>query len=147
MRSTSGLLGFVDFDAVWLDDRIRCRWALRGLDLTLTPGTTVAILGRDDDGGPDAVLDLLAGRRVADRGVVSIDGIDLRDLDRTAHRMATVELELQPGGERRLCLPQATMVAVRPSPSTLAAADLVVVLEDGVEVGRGTLAPRAAKAG
>ena len=145
MTSTSRLLGFVDFDSVWLDDRIRCRWALRGLDLTLTPGTSVAILGGDDDGGPDAVIDLLAGRRVPDKGGVSIDGIDLRDLDRTAHRRATVELELQPGGERRLCLPQSTIVAVRPSPSTLASADLVVVLEDGLEVGRGTLAP--AKAG
>jgi len=145
MTSTSRLLGFVDFASVWLDDRIRCRWALRGLDLTLTPGTSVAILGGDDDGGPDAVIDLLAGRRVPDKGAISIDGIDLRDLDLVAHRHATVELELQPGGERRLCLPQATIVAVRPSPSTLASADLVVVLEDGLEVGRGTLAP--AKAG
>ena len=135
----SPLLGFVDFDQVWLDDRARCRWALRGLDLTLEPGTLVAVVGGTDDGGPDAVLDLVAGRRLPDRGRVSLDGIDLRDLDRSAHRRAVVELELQPGGERRLCLPQATMLAARPSPATLASADLVVVLEDGVEVARGAL--------
>jgi ABC-type uncharacterized transport system ATPase component len=139
------VLGFVDFEQVWLDDRARCRWALRGLDLTLEPGMLVAVVGGADDGGPDAVLDLVAGRRLPDKGRVSLDGIDLRDLDRTVHRRAVVELELQPGGERRLCLPQATMLAARPSPSTLASADLLVVLEDGVEVARGALA--SAKAG
>ena len=140
----SALLGFVDFEQVWLDDRARCRWALRGLDLTLEPGTLVAVVGDADDGGPDGVLDLVAGRRVPDRGRVSLDGIDLRDLDRAAHRRAVVELEVQPGGERRLCLPQATMLAVRPTPATLAAADLVVVLEDGLEVARGALEPAKA---
>ena len=131
-RRTPSLLGFVDLDGVWLDDRRRCRWALRGLDLTLTPGTLVALLGPEDDGGPDAVLDLVAGRRLPSRGLVSIDGIDLRDLDRTAHRRAVVELELHPGGERRLCLPNATMLAVRPTPSTIRAADDVVTIEDGL---------------
>ena len=130
-RRSPTLLGFVDLDHVWLDDRARCRWALRGLDLTLTPGTLVALLGPEDDGGPDAVLDLVAGRRVPTRGTVSIDGIDLRDLDRVAHRRAVVELELHPGGERRLCLPNATMLAVRPTPATIRAADDVVTIEDG----------------
>ena len=138
------LLGFVDFEQVWLDDRARCRWALRGLDLTLEPGMLVAVVGDADDGGPDAVLDLVAGRRLPDRGRVSLDGIDLRDLDRSAHRRAVVELALRPGGERRLCLPQATMLVARPSPATLAAADLVVVLEDGREVARGALEPARA---
>ena len=148
------LLGFVDFEQVWLDDRARCRWALRGLDLTLEPGMLVAVVGDADDGGPDAVLDLVAGRRLPDRGRVSLDGIDLRDLDRSAHRRAVVELELRPRGgvpgvggrrgERRLCLPQATMLVARPSPSTLATADLVVVLEDGCEVARGALEPARA---
>jgi ABC-type uncharacterized transport system ATPase component len=126
------LLGFVDLDSVWLDDRQRCRWALRGVDLTLTPGTLVALLGGPDDGGADAVLDLVAGRRIPSRGTVSIDGIDLRDLDRAAHRRAVVELELLPGGERRLCLPNATMLAVRPTPATISAADVVVTIEDGL---------------
>ena len=131
-RRSPTLLGFVDLDSVWLDDRQRCRWALRGVDLTLTPGTLVAVLGPPDDGGPDAVLDLVAGRRIPSKGSVSIDGIDLRDLDRVAHRRALVELELLPGGERRLCLPNATMLAVRPTPATISAADVVVTIEDGL---------------
>ncbi|HUP84773.1 MAG TPA: hypothetical protein VM143_03805 [Acidimicrobiales bacterium] len=132
-RPQPALLGSVDLDQVWVDDRARCgRWALRGLDLTLTPGTLVAIVAGPDDGGPDAVIDLLTGRRVPTRGVVSLDGVDLRQLDRRTLRRAAVELELHPAGERRLCLPQSTMVAARPSPSTLAAADVVVALEDGL---------------
>jgi len=135
----------IEFDQVWLDDRARCRWALRGLDLAVEAGMLVAVVGDADDGGPDAVLDLVAGRRLPERGRVVIDGVDLRDLDRREHRRSVVELELQPGGERRLCLPQATMLAVRPSPSTLADADLVVVLSDGLEVAAAERAP--AKAG
>lgn len=131
-RRTPSLVGFVDLDNVWLDDRRRCRWALRGVDLTVLPGTLVAILGPADDGGPHAVLDLLAGRRLPTKGCVSIDGIDLRHLDRLAQRRAVVELELHPGGERRLCLPNATMLAVRPRPATISAADTVVTIEDGV---------------
>ena len=131
-RRSPTLLGFVDLDSVWLDDRQRCRWALRGIDLTLVPGQLVALLAGPDDGGADAVLDLVAGRRIPSKGTVGIDGIDLRDLDRAAHRRAVVELELRPGGERRLCLPNATMLAVRPTPATIRAADAVVTIEDGL---------------
>ena len=131
------LLGFVDLDGVWLDDRQRCRWALRGVDLAIEPGTSVAVVGAaaSDDGGPDAVLDLVAGRRVATRGTVSIDGIDVRRLDRAAHRRSTVELVLEPDGERRLCLPNGTLLVARPTPATIAGADVVLVLDDGVAVG------------
>lgn len=138
------LLGFVDFDGVWLDDRRRCRWALRGLDLTVHPRSLVALLGDPDDGAAEAVLDLLSGRRRPTKGRVSIDGVDLRDIDAPVLQRAAVDLELQPAGERRLCLARSTIFAVRPTPSTLAAADLVVVLEDGAEVGRGRLTPARA---
>lgn len=141
---TAPLLGFVDLDGVWLDDRRRCRWALRGLDLVVELGTTAAIVAGDDDGGPDAVLDLVAGRRLATRGTVAIDGIDLRTIDRTAHRRSTVELALEPAGERRLCLPNGTMLVARPSAATIAAADVVVHLDDGLEVRRTERSPARA---
>ena len=137
-------LGFVDFQDVWLDDRRRCRWALRGLDLTVTPRSLVAVVGDADDGGPDAVVDLLLGRRRPTKGTVSIDGCDLRDADPAMLDRSLVELELRPAGERRVCIGSTTVLAVRPSPATLAAADLVIVLSDGVEVGRGSLAPARA---
>lgn len=139
------LLGFVDFDAVWLDDRRRCRWALRGLDLVVEPGTSVAIVGGDDCGAADAVLDLVAGRRVPSRGRVSIDGIDLRDLDRTRHRRATVEVALEPAGERRLCLPNGTHLVARPAPAAVTAADVVLVIDDGLEVSRTVRTPARAR--
>ena len=141
VRRTPALLGFVDLDSVWLDDRQRCRWALRGLDLVVEPGTTVAIVGGHDCGAADAIVDLVAGRRLPTRGRVSIDGIDLRDLDRAVHRRAVVELALEPAGERRLCLPNATMLVARPTPATIAAADVVLVIDDGIEVSRTGRAP------
>jgi ABC-type multidrug transport system fused ATPase/permease subunit len=107
-------------------------------------GSLVAVLGDADEGGADGVLDLLAGRRAPNNGRVVVDGVDLRELDARTHRASVVELELRPGGERRLCLGDGTMLAARPSPATLAAADLVVVLEDGLEVARGTLRPARA---
>lgn len=134
----------MDFDGVWLDDRQRCRWALRGLDLTVHPRSLVALVGDPDDGAAEAVLDLLAGRRWPTKGRVSIDGVDLREIDASALEHAVVDLEVRPAGERRLCLARSTVFALRPTPSTLAAADLVVVLEDGAEVGRGCLAPAGA---
>lgn len=143
-RGGGMLLGFVDLDGVWLDDRQRCRWALRGLDLVVEPGTTVAVVGGDDCGAADGVLDLVAGRRVPTRGTVSLDGIDLRDLDRVAHRRATVELALEPGGERRVCLPNSTQLIARPSPAALAEADVVVEIDDGLEVSRTTRVPARA---
>jgi hypothetical protein len=130
------LLGFVDLDGVWLDDRQRCRWALRGLDLVVEPATTVALVAGEDEGGADAVLDLVAGRRLATRGAVSIDGIDLRTIDRAAHRRSTVELALEPAGERRVCLPNGTMLVARPTAATVAEADVVLTLADGAEVAR-----------
>ena len=134
------LLGFVDLDRVWLDDRQRCRWALRGLDLAIEPGTAVAIVEAADEGGADGVLDLVAGRRVPNRGTVAIDGIDVRDLDRAARRRSTVELVLQPGGERRLCLPNGTVLVARPTPAAVAEADVVLVLDDGLAVASGRAA-------
>ena len=139
------LLGFADLDGVWLDDRRRCRWALRGLDLVVEPGTSVALLAGDEGAAADAGLDLVAGRRLPTRGTVSIDGIDLRDLDRTAHRRSMVELALEPIGERRLCLPNGTILVARPSSAALADADDVVVLDDGVETSRTTRTPARAR--
>jgi hypothetical protein len=105
---------------VWLDDRRRCRWALRGLDLVVDAGAIVALRSGPDDGGPDAVLELLAGRRRPVAGSVrgaSRDAVEVGDLH---------------GGERRLCLPDGTTFVVRPTPWAIAMADLVVDLDDGL---------------
>jgi ABC-type multidrug transport system fused ATPase/permease subunit len=130
--------GFVDLTDVWLDDRRRCTWALRGLALSIGAGRAVAIVGGEEDGGPAAVLDLLARRRFPIEGKVSFDGVDVRDLDPTGHQQATRESGLVDVGERTLLMARHTRVAIRPTLATLAAADLVVVLVGGAAVARGT---------
>ena len=124
-------VGFVDFDGVWLDDRRRCRWGLCDASFVVEPGRTVGLVDGPDESAGEAVLDLLAGRRLPVRGRVSIDGIDLRDLDRVAHlRALTAECALDTG-ERRLTVAGRTTLIAAPSPASLARADAVITFADG----------------
>ena len=131
----TGVLGFLELDHLWVDDRRTGRWALRGLTLAVEPGTTVAITG--DVTAADAVVDLLAGHRCPVRGRVAVDGIDLRDLARDELEEIAIELVSVGGSvpERRVQLGRTAIVS-SPRPPTQAAADLVLVLLDGVEVDR-----------
>ncbi|HEX7165428.1 MAG TPA: hypothetical protein VF230_00475 [Acidimicrobiales bacterium] len=131
-------LGFVELDGAWVDDRRRCTWALCDLSLVVEPGQTVALVADGDEGGPDAVLDLLAGRRRPSRGRVGIDGIDLRDLDPVTHlRALTAEYQLD-RGERRLTVAGRSTLVAHPTPASLHAADEVLVFRGGFAVARGT---------
>jgi len=105
---------------VWLDDRRRCRWALRGVDLVVEPGSLVALVAPAavDEGGPEGVFDLAAGRRQPVRGRVA-------GASRDAVEVLTDE------GEHQLYLPDGTLLVRSPTPATLAAADAVVDLVDG----------------
>ena len=127
-------LGFVELDSVWLDDRATCGWALSDVSLVIEPGQTIAVLG---DAAGDAVIDLVAGNRMAVRGSVGIDGVDVRDLDRVAHRRALAADVNVASGERRLVVAGRTVLVARPAPATLERADLVLVCENGFEVARG----------
>jgi ATP-binding cassette, subfamily B, bacterial len=79
LRATSpGLRGEVRFDDVWFrySDDV---WTLRGIDLTVEPGTKVAIVG--ETGSGKTTLGYLAARLYdPERGAVRIDGTDLRDV-------------------------------------------------------------------
>jgi len=59
--------------------------ALAGIDLTITPGETVALVG-ETGAGKSTVVKLLARFHDPTSGSVSVDGIDLRDIDLTAYR-------------------------------------------------------------
>ncbi|MCW2548938.1 MAG: transporter, partial [Mycobacterium sp.] len=59
--------------------------ALRGIDLRLTPGETVALVG-ETGAGKSTVMKLLARFYDPDQGQVCIDGLDLRLLDLHAFR-------------------------------------------------------------
>lgn len=70
-------------------------WAIRDVDLTLTPGETVALVGASG-AGKTTVAALLAGLLVPDQGSVLVDGhpvSELSDRERVA-RLATVSQEV-----------------------------------------------------
>ncbi|MDQ3106644.1 MAG: hypothetical protein M3Q68_02435 [Actinomycetota bacterium] len=112
----------IRFDGVWLDDRQRGRWAPRGVDLTIQPATLVAVVNPTDDGGADAILDLVAGRRLPVEGTVDLG----------SQGGSVVEAYGEVGGERCLCREDATLLVARPLPETLARADHVIVVADGL---------------
>lgn len=128
-------LGFVELDHVWLDDRMTCEWALAGLSLVAEPGTTIALLSEGHDHAPDAVLDLLTGRRLPCHGRVEFDGT-------TAIRPAVTEVRV--GDERRAVVAGQTVFVAHPRPATIAGADRVVVLDAGRVIAEGRLQPAAA---
>lgn len=89
-------------------------WAVEGLNLTIKPGETVALVGASG-AGKSTVAALLAGLRVPDQGTVLVDGVEvalLSDAERI-QRLALVSQEVHvfSGSLREdlaLAAPQAT---------------------------------------
>ncbi|MDK8469076.1 ABC transporter ATP-binding protein [Corynebacterium accolens] len=89
-------------------------WAVEGLNLAITPGETVALVGASG-AGKSTVAALLAGLRVPDQGTVLVDGVEvalLSDAERI-QRLALVSQEVHvfSGSLREdlaLAAPQAT---------------------------------------
>lgn len=59
--------------------------ALSDVSLSVSPGQFVAIVGRSGSGKSTLAM-LLAGLYPPDKGTITVDGADLRDLDRVAYR-------------------------------------------------------------
>ena len=89
-------------------------WAVEGLNLTIKPGETVALVGASG-AGKSTVAALLAGLRIPDQGTVLVDGVEvalLSDAERI-QRLALVSQEVHvfSGSLREdlaLAAPQAT---------------------------------------
>ncbi|WP_276612591.1 ABC transporter ATP-binding protein [Komagataeibacter xylinus] len=56
------------------------RWALRGLDLHIGAGETVALVG-ENGAGKTTIVKLLTRLYEPDEGQITVDGVDLRDMD------------------------------------------------------------------
>lgn len=79
-RRAPRLTGRVVFDDVWFRYDGSSPWAVRGFSLEIEPGRKVALVGRTGS-GKSTVAKLLLGLYVPERGTITFDGWDLRDVD------------------------------------------------------------------
>lgn len=70
--------GELRLEGAWLRYRPDAPWALRGLDLRLSPGERVALVGASG-AGKSTAANLLAGFRRPDRGRVTLGGVDVAE--------------------------------------------------------------------
>lgn len=85
-RQLGPIRGEIEFDDVWFsyagDDQ---SWALRGVDLTIAPGETIALVGATG-AGKSTFAKLIPRFFDPQRGRVMIDGVDLASVDARALR-------------------------------------------------------------
>jgi ATP-binding cassette subfamily B protein len=84
-RSPGRLTGRITFDDVHFSYPTGVGEALAGVDLEITPGETVALVG-ETGAGKSTIVKLVARFYDATSGRVLIDGTDIGDLDLTAYR-------------------------------------------------------------
>lgn len=128
------------------------RFALKGVDLTVLPGQTVALVG-ETGAGKSTIIKLLTRFYDPTGGSVSVDGIDLRDIDLAGYRHqldpaillldeATSNLDL--GTEARVSAAMGvvasgrTTVLIAHRLQTAMHADRIVVMDDGRVIEDGT---------
>ena len=88
-KKLGNFIGQVDFENVWFsyDSSVKAdtpdtddRWILRGVDLHIAPGESVALVGATG-AGKTSVTALVSRFYEVQRGAVKVDGEDVRDLD------------------------------------------------------------------
>lgn len=90
-KTISHLRGEVEFRDVWFsygdpgDEPADEDWVLRGIDLRVRPGESVALVGATG-AGKTSVISLLSRFYDVQRGQVRLDGVDVRDYDQHALR-------------------------------------------------------------
>lgn len=81
--------GAIDLEGVWFgyaeDPGREQDWALRDVDLRINPGQTVALVG-ETGAGKSTLAKLVARFYDPQRGRITIDGVDVRELDSKALR-------------------------------------------------------------
>ncbi|MFN3294344.1 MAG: ATP-binding cassette domain-containing protein, partial [Gemmobacter sp.] len=113
--------------------------ALQGIDLTIRPGETVALVG-PSGAGKSTVLQLLMRFYDPQSGAVRLDGIDLRNLDRATFRRALALVPQDPvifatsaRENIRFGRPEATDAEVEQAARAAAAHDFIAALPQGYD--------------
>src|SRR4051794_14165966 len=116
--------GAVRLEAVTVDGRAGP--VLDQVSLAIGPGEVLGLTGVSG-AGKSTVLDLLLGWRLPDRGRVTVDGIDLADVDRAAWLCRVSWVPQRPGlvrgtvaGNLRLAAPEATRARLAAAASAVA---------------------------
>jgi ATP-binding cassette subfamily B protein len=131
------LRGEVTFDNVHFRYAADAPEALAGVDLTVPPGQTLALVGQTG-AGKSTVVKMVSRFYDVTEGVVRIDGVDVRDYDMAGfrHRLGTVPQEayLFPGTVRDTIAygrPDATNAEVEAAARAVGAHDMISRLEGG----------------
>ncbi|MER7455882.1 ABC transporter ATP-binding protein [Micromonospora sp. NPDC126480] len=77
-RDAPGIAGSVTFDRVWFRYGEDEAWVLRGADLTVPAGSTVALVGATG-AGKSTMAGLLLRAFDPQRGAIRVDGVDIRE--------------------------------------------------------------------
>ena len=77
--NSENLLGVIQFNDVWFRYPTRKNdWILRGLNLTINPNETIALVG-ESGCGKSTLVSLLMRFYEVSSGSITIDGIDIRE--------------------------------------------------------------------
>nr|WP_273378312.1 ABC transporter ATP-binding protein [Actinopolymorpha pittospori] len=136
-RAVSSLSGEIRFDDVRFGYVAGEEEALRGVDLRIVPGETLAVVG-ETGAGKSTLMKLVARFYDPTSGVVRADGDDLRSLDLTAyrHRLGVVPQEayLFSGNVRDAIAygrPEASDADVERAARAVGAHDMIATLRHG----------------
>ncbi len=136
------LRGGIEMREVWFsydEDPETDDWALRGIDLSVPPGQTLALVG-STGAGKSTIAKLVARFYDPQRGAVEIDGRDLRELRQQALRrqLGIVPQEgfLFSGSVRENIAfgrPEASLEEIEDAAAAVGASDFIAALPEGIE--------------
>ena len=133
----NGLTGRIEFRDVHFAYSPDAPEALRGIGVTIEPGTTVALVG-ETGAGKSTLVKLVARYYDPTAGSVRVDGVDLREYDLAGYRarlgVVPQEAYLFPGTVRDAIAygrPEATDAEVEAAARAVGAHDVVARLSDG----------------
>jgi subfamily B ATP-binding cassette protein MsbA len=80
-----GSKGHIQFHDVWFRYKDENDWVLKGIDLSIAPGQTVAFVGMSG-GGKSSLISLIPRFFDVQQGSIRVDGYDIRNLTQTSLR-------------------------------------------------------------